>query len=40
MKRAEIVQHVANEGAMTKRAAEAAVNAVFESIADAVCDVG
>ena len=36
MKKADIVAHVASEGAMTKRAAEAAVDAVFESIAKAL----
>ena len=36
MKKADIVQHVASEGAMTKPAAEAAVGAVFASIAEAL----
>ena len=36
MKRADIVDHVASEGAMTKRAAEATVAAVFASIAEAL----
>ena len=36
MKRADIVAHVASEGAMTKQAAEAAVGAVFGSIAEAL----
>ena len=35
MKKADIVQHVVSEGAMTKRAAEAAVGAVFASIGEA-----
>ena len=36
MKRADFVAHVAGEGAMTKRIAEAAVGAVFASIAEAL----
>ena len=36
MKRADIVAHVASEGAMTKQAAETAVGAVFASISEAL----
>ena len=36
MNKADVVQHVASEGAMTKQAAEAAVGAVFASIAEAL----
>ena len=36
MKKADIVEYVPSEGAMTKRAAEAAVGAVFASIAEAL----
>ena len=36
MKKAEIVDRVASERGMTKRAAEAAVDAVFASIAEAL----
>ena len=36
MKKSDIVEHVSREGAMTKRAAEAAVGAVFAAIAESL----
>ena len=36
MKKADIVEHVASDGAMTKQSAESAVGAVFASITEAL----
>jgi len=36
MKKSDIVEHVSREGAMTKRAAEAAVDAVFAAVAESL----